>query len=229
MIKSTPGAHVVGQDRMRSTINVVAADSQPLILMGVERLLSDAPELNLVETYTNGSHCLEAVNRHSPDILILDLDMSEMDGLEVLRRLVDQASPVKVVLLIGSVDEARLLEAMRLGVQGVVLKDMAPSFLVQCLRKVGAGEQWIEKQSFGRALSSMLKRENGLRQASDSLTAREIELTRLVAEGLSNRGIAHRLHISEGTVKVHLHRIYTKLGLKNRVGLMLYAKEIGLV
>ncbi len=211
------------------TINVVAADSHPIVLMALEHLLSSEPDLHLVALCTNGVQCLDAVREHTPDILILDIAMSEMDGFEVLRRLAERDPSIRVVLFTASVDEHQLKQAMRLGVAGIVLKCMAPSFLVQCLRKVVAGGQWFEKVSSGRALASMLKREDGLRQVSGILTSREIELTRLVADGLGNRDIADRLHISEGTVKVHLHRIYRKLGLKNRIALGRYAREIGLV
>jgi DNA-binding NarL/FixJ family response regulator len=210
------------------TINVVAVDNQPLILVALKHLLSNEPDLNVVGTCANGAQCLDLVQKHAPDILVLDLHLSEIAGLDVLRRLASEAPAVKIVLLTESVNEKELLEAMRLGVRGVLLKHMAPSFLVQCLRKVAAGGQWYEKDSFGRAFSSLLKRQDGLRQVSEILTSREIQLTRLLAEGLGNRDIAARLHISEGTVKVHLHRIYTKLGLKNRVALTLYAKDAGL-
>jgi DNA-binding NarL/FixJ family response regulator len=210
------------------TINVVAVDNQPLILLALEHLLSNEPDLNLVGTSANGAECLDVVQKHAPDILVLDLHLSEIAGLDVLRRLASEHPAVKIVLLTESVNEKELLEAMRIGFRGVLLKHMAPSFFVQCLRKVAAGRQCCEKDSFGRAFSSLLKRQDGLRQVSEILTSREIQLTRLLAEGLGNRNIAARVHISEGTVKVHLHRIYAKLGLKNRVALTLYAKDIGL-
>jgi DNA-binding NarL/FixJ family response regulator len=210
------------------TIDVVAVDNQPLILLALEHLLSNEPDLNLVGTSANGAECLDVVQKHAPDILVLDLHLSEIAGLDVLRRLASEVPAVKIVVLTESVNEKELLEAMRIGFRGVLLKHMAPSFLVQCLRKVAAGGQWSEKDSFGRAFSSLLKRQDGLRQVSEILTSREIQLTRLLAEGLGNRNIAARVHISEGTVKVHLHRISAKLGLQNRVALTLYAKDIRL-
>src|SRR5262245_5220667 len=110
----------------------------------------------------------------------------------------------------------------------VALKEMAPQMLVECVRKVAAGEQWIERRSLTRDLDRMLRREAGLREVSSVLTPREIEIVRLVAEGLRNQAIGERLHISEGTVKVHLHNIYEKLGIDGRVTLTHHAREKGL-
>ncbi len=121
-----------------------------------------------------------------------------------------------------------MVEAVRLGVKGVVLKEMAPQMLVECVRKVAAGEQWIERRSLTLALDRMLRREAGFREVSAVLTPREIEIVRLAAQGLRNQAIADRLHISEGTVKVHLHIIYDKLGLNGRLALLRYAEDRGL-
>jgi DNA-binding NarL/FixJ family response regulator len=106
---------------------------------------------------------------------------------------------------------------------------MAPELLIQCLRKVHSGEIWLEKRSTGYALAKLLRQEAGTQQIAKVLTSREIELVRLVASGFDNTAIATKLHISENTVKVHLHHIYEKLQVKNRVALTLYAQEKGLV
>jgi DNA-binding NarL/FixJ family response regulator len=116
-----------------------------------------------------------------------------------------------------------------LTVRGVVLKEMSPDSLLTCVRKVRAGEQWLEKQAVGRLLNKLVRQEMGHRQMSRGLTPREIEIVRLAAEGMPTRQIAQRLVVTEGTVKVHLHNIYEKLQVEGRLGLALLARKQGLV
>jgi DNA-binding NarL/FixJ family response regulator len=113
-------------------------------------------------------------------------------------------------------------------VNGVVLKEMADHLLVPCIRKVHAGERWIEKRSISRALDRLLRRDAGRRELANTLTRRECELVHWVVSGLHNREIAEKLAISEGTVKVHLHHIYTKLQVPSRLALLQYAYQRGL-
>lgn len=117
---------------------------------------------------------------------------------------------------------------MRLGVRGLVLREMAPELLVRCLRQVGAGATWLESRTVTRVLERLLRREAGEREAAAVLTGREIDLVRSIAQGLRNKEIARELGISEGTVKVHLHNIYQKLGLDGRLALLRYARDKGL-
>jgi DNA-binding NarL/FixJ family response regulator len=151
-----------------------------------------------------------------------------MDGLAVLRELREAELPTRVVLLTAEVDEDHLLEAMRLGVGGVVLKELAVPLLIQCIRKVYAGDQWLERRSVSRAIEKMLQREAGAREIATILTPRETDIVRLVASGLRNKEIADKLAISEGTVKSHLHRSYEKLHVDSRVALLRYAQAKGL-
>lgn len=209
-------------------IRLVLADDHPLVLKGLELLFSTQPDFTVLAYCVSGEQALQAVRQHQPDILVLDLRIPDKDGLTVLWELRQENHPVKAVILTASLAEEDLLEAMRLGVRGVVLKEMAPQLLIQCLRKVHAGEQWLEKRSCGRALDRMLQREAGMQQITHLLTPKEIDLVRLVAKGLDNRQVADALHINEGTVKVHLHHIYEKLGVRNRVELTLYVQQKGL-
>lgn len=210
-------------------IRLVLADDHPLVLDGLTQLFASESDCAVAARCTDGEQAIAATLDHRPDILVLDLRMPGKDGLAVLRELSGQQLGVRVVLLTAAVDDDEVLEAIRLGVRGVVLKEAAPQMLLQCVRRVYAGGQWLEAQSVGRALEKILKREAGRQQLASLLTPREIELVRLAAGGLSNREIADRLHITEGTVKVHLHRIYEKTEVKSRVALTLYAQEKGLV
>src|SRR5947207_7443803 len=207
------------------TVHLALADDHPIVLDGLEGLFRLEPDFQVVARCINGEETLVAVRRHRPDILILDLRMPRGDGLEILRTLRREKLPTKVVLLAGALEEDEVLEALRLGVRGVVLKELAPQQLVECVRKVHAGEQWLEKQLSSRVLETLLRREAGGRAGSSVLTPREIEIVRMVANGLRNRELARRLGVTEGTVKIHLHNIYKKLKVQSRLELVLHAQS----
>lgn len=209
-------------------ISLVIADDHPLVLGGLEALLATQPDLSVVARCADGEAALEAVERLRPDVLVLDLRMPQMNGLDVLRQLKDKALPTRTVMLTAAIDEDEAVELLRLGVRGVVLKEMAPQLLVQCIRRVHEGGLWIERTSMARALERVLRREDAERAAAAVLTPRELDVVRCVAQGLRNKEIARRLGINEGTVKLHLHHIYEKLGIDGRVALILHAREKGL-
>jgi DNA-binding NarL/FixJ family response regulator len=211
-------------------IKLVLADDHRIILDGLAGLFSQESDCTVLACCTTGDEALQAVRRHRPDILILDLRMPGKDGFAVLRDLQKGRFPIKVVVLTADLDENEVLEAIRLGVRGVVLKEMATQQLLQCVRKVYRGGDWLEKNSVKRALEGLLQQEaRGVRQDSTLLTAREKELVRLVAQGLRNKEVARELSISEGTVKIHLHNIYEKLSVKGRMELAMFAKNKGLI
>ena len=208
---------------------LVLADDHPIVLDALEQLFRLEEGLEVVGRCRDGEATLLAVRELQPDVLVLDVRMPGPDGLDVLRTLDAERSGTRVVLLTAELEDDQLLEAIRAGARGVVLKDMAPQLLVEAVRTVLGGGQWLEKGLGGRALTKLLQRERGLKEATRHLTPREMEVVRMVAQGLRNRAIAERVHITEGTVKVHLHNIYEKLGVDGRVELTLYAQEKGLV
>ena len=211
------------------SIRLALADDHPIFLDGLEQLFRLEPDFEVVARCVDGEEALRAVRDLKPDILLLDLRMRGKDGLEVLRELEAEGSAPRVVLLTAGLEEDDVVEAIRLGVRGVVLKEMAPRLLIQCLRKVHAGERWLERRSTARALDKLLRREAGEREAAGVLTQRETEIVRMVAKGLSNKEIAWRLSITEGTVKVHVHSVYVKLKVGSRLALMRWAESRGLV
>ena len=210
-------------------ISVVLADDHPLVLDALENVFRLQEDIVVRARCGDGVEALRAVREHRPDVLVLDIRMPGMDGLALIRELKKEKLPTQVVLLTAALDEEEVLAAIRLGVKGVVLKEMAPRLLVQCVRTVHAGGDWLEKQSVRLALDKLLRREAGAREVARLLTPREIEIVRMVAGGLRNKEIAAKLHVNEGTVKLHLHHIYTKLGVNSRVALTLYAQGRGLV
>ncbi len=211
------------------TISLVLADDHPLILEGLEALFRREPDIKVLARCVNGEETLQAVRQHFPDVLILDIRMPKMDGLAVIREMKKENLSPRVVLLTMGLDEDEVVEGLRLGVSGVVLKEMAPHLLVQCVRKVHAGEHWLEKQSFSRAMEKILRREAGAREIAEVLTPREIQVVHLVATGLHNREIAEKLFISEGRAKNHLLHIFEKLKVSDRAELTRYARDKGLI
>jgi len=210
------------------SIRVVIADDHPLVLDGLQQLFTLEPDIEVVGRCRDADEALRALRAQHPDVLVLDLLMPGGGGLELLRAVHGEDLDTKFVVLTASVDDDQLLEAIRLGAQGVVLKDMAPQLLVDAVREVHRDGQWLEKGLGGRALRLLLTREGKASQAARLLSAREREIVRLVAAGYRNKAIAERLSISEGTVKVHVHNVYEKLDVNGRIELTLYARENGL-
>lgn len=211
------------------TISLVLADDHPIVLDGLEQLFGVEPDMQVLARCRSGTETLEALRAEPADVLVLDLRMSSLDGLAVLQEIAKEGWRTRTVLLTAAIADEQLVEAIRLGARGVVLKESAPQLLVQAVRAVHAGGEWLEQGLVGRALRRLVARDHGLREAMRTLTPRELEIARLIAEGLRNRAVAERLFISEGTVKIHLHKIYEKLGVDGRLELALYARERGLV
>lgn len=206
-------------------INLVLADDHPLVLSGLRQLFASEPDMNVLACCTDGETALQHIIQYQPDVFLLDLRMPKMDGLSVLRALQIRKLAVKVVVLTAGVDEDEIISAIQLGVRGVMLKEAAPELLIECVRKVYSGGKWLETDSVLRAFDKLVKRESDQQQLKQLLTAREIDLVKLVANGYSNKQIADQCFISEGTVKVHLHNVYEKLGIRNRLELCLYVRE----
>ncbi len=194
-------------------ISVVLIDDHPLVLHGLEQLLRSGSEFEVLAACGNGADGLKAVEELRPDVVVLDLKLPDMDGLEVLRSLDPARAPV--VVLTASLDEDEWLDAARLGARAVVLKATAPRVLEDCIRTVHAGgyELRVGDVDLSKRLAERRAVETEL---GSLLTPREMEIVRLVASGLDNQEIAGRLSISVGTAKIHLHHVYDKLRLGGR-------------
>lgn len=208
-------------------IRLVLADDHPIVLDGLAQLFSREPDFDVVALATTGEEALQAVRQLLPEILVLDLRMPGTDGFAVLRQMKVEAMPTRTVVL-TALDNAQTLEALRLGARGIMLKDMAPRLLVQCVRAVHAGRQWVEKGVATHAVETLLKREAGIHAMARVLTPREIEVARMIVSGRSTKAIANELAITEGTAKLHLHHVYEKLKLDSRVALLRYMQSQGL-
>jgi DNA-binding NarL/FixJ family response regulator len=206
-------------------VRVILADDHPLFLEALERVLCLETDFRVVARCRDGVEVLRAVGEHRADLLVLDVRMPRKDGVAVLQELRDARRDIPVVILTAQVDDEEVITLLRLGIQGLVLKEIPPEELVQCLRDVYAGARWLEPSCLARVTDALLRRQAGATEALKVLTRREVEVVQKVATGLRNKAIAHELCVSEGTIKIHLHNIYEKLELTGRFALMRWARE----
>lgn len=204
---------------------LLIADDHPIMLSGLEALLRDS-DYEVVGTAHDGNSVLEQLDRTAPDLLILDERMPGQSGIDVLRILRSRGDERPVVLLTADLTDRKLLDAVALGVEGIVLKESAQASLLTCLDKVSRGQRWMEPGLALRALDLKFRPGADVDDAARTLSPREAAIVRLVASGLRNRDIAARLSLTEGTVKVYLHRIYEKLAVTNRTELAILAREM---
>jgi DNA-binding NarL/FixJ family response regulator len=210
-------------------IRVILADDHAIVLSGLRRLFESETDFTVVRSCRNGDEALAAVRQGAADVLVLDLRMPGLTGLDVLRRIAEEKLPCRVVLLTASIGDDDAVEAVRLGAQGVVLKESSPETLLECVRRVHQGQQWIDRETMSRALGRVMRRETAARETGKILTPREVEIVCMIAQGLRNKTIADKLGISEGTVKIHLHHIFEKVSVNGRLELALWARAQGMV
>jgi DNA-binding NarL/FixJ family response regulator len=215
---------VTGGTRAR----LVLADDHPIVLHGLEQLFERQPDFEVVRCCSDGSSALEAVRELSPDVLVLDLRMPSMSGVDVLRALSAAKLKCRTVVLTAALRDRDAVDALQFGARGLVLKESAPELLLECVRRVHEGNQWLDPEALSGAVGRILRRDAAIREAAGILTPREVEIVGLVVEGKRNKEIAERLSITEGTVKLHLHHIYDKLGVSGRLELVVFAQERGL-
>jgi len=206
-------------------IDVIIADDHPIVLAGLTQLFRQQAGMRVVATCVNGVEALDAVRSHHPHILLLDLNMPKLDGLRVLRTLAAERIDVTTIVLTAEANAPEVAAVRAAGARGIVLKELSPQHVIDCARRAHAGSEWIE--FLGRAREAAP--EPGEQQESLGLTPRELELAGLVVSGLRNREIATQLGISEGTAKLHLYNVYKKLGVANRVELVLRMRSGGLL
>ncbi len=205
-------------------IRVVVADDHAIFREGVRKLLESAGDIAVVGEAGTGEEAVRLVTRLKPDILLLDLRMPGRDGLAVLEELNGDLAQTRVILVADEEHEHELVRAMRLGARGIVWKQSASALLIKSIRKVHAGEIWLDNRMTAEVIDAFKKStESSTRREKTALSPREREIVQLVAQGYRNREIAEKLFISEQTVKNHLHNIFDKLGVSDRLELALYA------
>jgi len=216
-------------------IRVLIADDHPIVRDGLKKLLLLEDDIKVVGEACDGRQVLELMQEHEPDVLLLDLRMPNLDGLSVLQSLQQTGRRTKVIVLTASDDKNEFVQAMKLGCSGIVLKQTAPELIVKSIRKVNAGEIWLDSHTtaavmrqFASPADALSGGSNGKARERSPLSTREREIVQLVAQGYKNKEMAEKMFISEQTVKNHLHNIFDKLGVSDRLELALYAIHKGL-
>ncbi|WP_129838600.1 response regulator transcription factor [Streptomyces sp. RFCAC02] len=216
-------------------IRVLLVDDQPLLRTGFRMLLEAEPDVTVVGEAGDGAQAVEQVRALQPDVVLMDIRMPRMDGVEATRRITGagQDGAAKVLVLTTFDLDEYVVEALRAGASGFLLKDAPAAELVQAIRVVAAGEAMLAPSVTRRLLDMYAEKlpsgEEPLPDALGRLTEREVEVLRLVARGLSNAEIAADLFVSETTVKTHVGHVLTKLELRDRVQAAVFAYESGLV
>jgi DNA-binding NarL/FixJ family response regulator len=214
-------------------IRVVLVDDQPLIRSGIRALLDAEDDIEVVAEAANGSAGVSAVAEHLPDIVLMDVQMPEMDGIEATRRIAndDRLADVHVVVLTNYGLDEYVFNSLRAGASGFVVKDTEPADLLQALRVTMRGDALLSPAVTRRLISEFVARPAEVFTPADVglLTTREREVVALVAHGLSNDEIAERMVLSPLTAKTHVSRAMTKVGARDRAQLVVFAYQSGLV
>jgi DNA-binding NarL/FixJ family response regulator len=213
-------------------IRILIADDHPIVRDGLRRLLETEADFRVVGQAADGREALRLASKLTPDILLLDLAMPRVPGLEVLRELSASDSPVRTILLTAAIEKEQIIEALQIGARGVVLKESATELLFKSIRTVMAGQYWVGRSEVGdlvQTLRGLIASSGKPKEKSLGLTRRELEVLSAVVAGLSNKEIARQFSLSEDTVKHHLSHMFDKLGVSNRLELAMFAVNHRLV
>ncbi len=219
-------------DSKNGVIRILVADDHPVVREGIRRLLDIEEDLEVVAEASDGREVLTLIDDLHPDVVLLDLKMPGMDGLAVLQTLQHVKGASKTIVLTASEDKHEWVQAMKLGCSGIVIKQTSPDMIVKSIRKVHEGEIWLDSNTTAAVMRQFASPSDGggrgRGRGRSPLSNREREIVALVAQGYRNREMAEKLFISEQTVKNHLHNIFDKLGVSDRLELALYAIHKGL-
>ncbi len=205
-------------------IKVAIVDDHALIREGIKKLLELEESLEIVFLAGDGQEAIELLEKHMPDVILLDINMPNLNGIDTLRILKDQFSEIKVIMLTIHEDAQYLIETINIGAEGYVLKDADVSSLVKAIHKVTAGELYIHPTLSGILVKEYKKKDKSIDEMiGTNLTKREYEVIKLISQGYNNKEIATELFISEKTVKNHVSNIFKKIKVTDRTQAALYA------
>jgi DNA-binding NarL/FixJ family response regulator len=214
-----------------SSVRILVADDQPLVRAGIRRVLEADPAFSVVGEAADGHEAVALARALRPDVVLMDIRMPILDGIEATSRLVEGGSPARIVVLTTFGLDEYVLGALRAGASGFVLKEAPPEEILDAIRVVAAGNALIAPAVTQAVIAELGRRppRAELAERLDELTPREREVLGLLAKGLSNAEIANELVVGEGTVKTHVARVLAKLGVRDRVQAVVYAYEAGAV
>ncbi|MEV0612215.1 response regulator transcription factor [Nonomuraea sp. NPDC050404] len=211
-------------------IRVLVADDQALVRAGVRMLLQATGDMEVVGEAEDGAEAVRLAERHLPDVILMDLRMPRVDGLEAIRRVLAARPGARIVVLTTFAEDGNVYAALRAGAVGFLVKDDEPERMVDAVRRAAAGEQLLAPSVLRRVVARFLDaEERAVPAAPSGLTEREVEVLALVGTGLSNAEIAEELHVGVTTVKTHIAAAMEKLGLRNRIQAAVVAHRTGLV
>ena len=210
------------------TVRVLIADDQTLFRVGLARLLEEDPRVEIVGQAGDGAEAVKLAGSVMPDVILMDLKMPNVDGIEATKQILAKHPGVKVLLLTTFEADNHVIQALKAGASGYILKDSRPDSIVSSLLAVMAGERVMASAVANRVLE-MLTGTTTPKEFYDGLTGREIEILKLLAGGMANKQIAYKLKISEKTVRNHVSNMYEKLNIYDRSQAVLYAVRKGLV
>ncbi len=213
------------------SINVLIADDQALMRAGFRTILDADPELRLVAEAADGAQAVDAARRTRPDIVLMDIRMPVMDGLEATRRIVATRDLPRVLILTTFDLDEYVYDALAAGASGFLLKDVAPEQLLAGIHTIAQGDSLLSPTITRRLIESFVRHERTRQPPPgiEDLTARELQILELVARGLSNVEIAQQLIVSSSTIKTHVARVLAKLGVRDRVQAVVLAYETGVI
>jgi len=215
------------------TINIVISDDHALFREGLRKLLEAERGINIVGEAVDGEETVKVVRQLKPHVLLLDLSLPKLSGLEVLAELSKLELQTRTIMLTAAIEREQVVEALQLGVRGIVLKHSALQLLLKSIHCVNEGQYWVGQEGVSDLIHALrrLKPSRAVSEAPRNfgLSSREMEVIALIVAGYTNKDLARELGISENTAKHHLTNIFDKLGVSNRLELVLYAVDHGLV
>lgn len=209
-------------------IDLVLADPYPVMLEGLTHVFQDSSDFSVKSCVRNGDEALQALQQFQPHILVMDLSLSQRNGLALLEEIKAQNLRTRPVVFTGA-PIGEVMRALDLDVPGLVSKEKSRQILTRCIKSVHEGSKWLDRDLSVKTMSLLLEQQKKKANASQLLTPRELTVARMVTEGWPNKKIASKLFISEGTAKLHLHHIYQKLNCPGRMSLQRYMQEHGLL
>ena len=210
-----------------SPIRVLVVDDHRIVREGIRSLMEEVEDIEVVGEASNGLESIDLVESLVPDVVLMDLVMPQMDGLEATRQITEEHPDIRVLVLTSFITDDKVFPAIKAGAMGYLLKDTGSSELIDAICKVHGGELSLHPEIAQKVLSEVRQPSPEAQLALDPLTKREVEVLKLVADGKSNKEIAEELEISPHTARTHVNRILNKLHLANRVKATLYALSQG--